>query len=168
MSIVILEFYFLHHPLTLNPDSNTASNPASSITKESISFPTAPVLYTTRIPFNDSVVASRGGDGNTCVWKVEPSQSNNRGINHWEPLDLDSFNKATRSRTSPIPPYRHYSCSCLRPGRAHYQNGAVKRPVLRTINQHLSKCLIKVIVSGTGFSLDVFKTVLALGAGKVA
>ena len=49
-------------------------------------------------------------------------------------------------------------------------NGVVKRPVLRPIIRHLThppNRLIKVIVSGTGFSLDVFKTVLASGVSKV-
>ena len=49
-------------------------------------------------------------------------------------------------------------------------NGAVERPVLRPIIQHLTyppNDLIKVIVSGTGFSFDLFKTVLASGVSKV-
>ena len=49
-------------------------------------------------------------------------------------------------------------------------NGVVKQPVLRPIIRHLThppNRLIKVIVSGTGFSLDVFNTVLASGVSKV-
>ena len=49
-------------------------------------------------------------------------------------------------------------------------NGAVERPVLPPIIRHLTyppDHLIKVIVSGTEFSFDLFKTVLASGVSKV-
>ena len=48
-------------------------------------------------------------------------------------------------------------------------DGEVPRPVLRPIIRHLvtsSKPFVKIIVSGTGFSLELFKTALASGVGK--
>jgi hypothetical protein len=48
-------------------------------------------------------------------------------------------------------------------------NSEIPRPVLRPIVHALtasSRLTIKIIVSGTGFSLDLFKTVLASGVGK--
>jgi hypothetical protein len=48
-------------------------------------------------------------------------------------------------------------------------DGKVERPVLRPIIRHLassSSPLIKIIASGTGFSLHLFKTVLTSGVGK--
>ena len=47
--------------------------------------------------------------------------------------------------------------------------GEVKRPVLRPIIRHLTvppDSPFRVIVSGTGFSLELFKTVLGSGVGK--
>lgn len=47
--------------------------------------------------------------------------------------------------------------------------GEVPRPVLRPIIRHLaspSDPLVRIIVSGTGFSLKLFKTVLTSGVGK--
>jgi coronin-1B/1C/6 len=58
---------------------------------------TAPVLDTTWSPFNDSVVASGGEDGNICVWKVEPSQFDNWGTDHWEPQDFDPVQRIDAS-----------------------------------------------------------------------
>ena len=40
------------------------------------------------------------------------------------------------------------------------------RPVLRPIVQELTRQYVKIIVSGTGFSLDLFKSVLASSIGK--
>jgi hypothetical protein len=48
-------------------------------------------------------------------------------------------------------------------------DGEVPRPVLRPIIRHLaesSNALAQIIVSGTGFSLNLFKTVLTSGVGK--
>jgi len=58
---------------------------------------TAPVLDTTWSPFNDSVVASGGDDGKICVWKVEPSQFDNWGTDHWEPQDFDPVQRIDAS-----------------------------------------------------------------------
>jgi hypothetical protein len=47
-------------------------------------------------------------------------------------------------------------------------NGKVSRPVLRPIIRHLvtTDPSIKIIISGTGFSLELFKTVVTSGVGK--
>ena len=58
-------------------------------------------------PPHDSVVASRGEDGNGCLWKVEPSEFDNYGVDHWEPkISTRPANRrlAAQSRSSPIPP----------------------------------------------------------------
>lgn len=49
----------------------------------------APVLDTAWNPFNDSVVASGGEDGNILVWKVEESEFEGWGSEHWRPVDFD-------------------------------------------------------------------------------
>lgn len=50
---------------------------------------TAPVLDTDWSPHNDSVVASGGEDGKVMIWKVEQSQFEGWGQEHWEPCDFD-------------------------------------------------------------------------------
>ncbi|KAG8835250.1 Coronin-like protein crn1 [Serendipita sp. 400] len=50
---------------------------------------TAPVLDTTWSPFNDSVVASGGEDGNILIWKVESHQFDGWATEHWQPIDFD-------------------------------------------------------------------------------
>jgi len=45
-------------------------------------------------------------------------------------------------------------------------DGSIERPVLRPIVKCLSENFAKVIVSGTGFSLALFRTVLGSGVGK--
>jgi len=51
------------------------------------------------------------------------------------------------------------------------QAGAEKRPVLRPIIQQMvaeEQIGVRVIISGTGFSLELFKTLMASGVGKLA
>ncbi|PVG03304.1 microtubule binding protein [Serendipita vermifera] len=50
---------------------------------------TAPVLDTAWSPFNDSVVASGGEDGNVLVWKIESSHFDGWGTDRWQPVDFD-------------------------------------------------------------------------------
>lgn len=50
---------------------------------------TAPVLDTDWSPHNDSIVASGGEDGKVMIWKVEDSQFEGWGQEHWVPYDFD-------------------------------------------------------------------------------
>ncbi|KAH7098540.1 microtubule binding protein [Auriculariales sp. MPI-PUGE-AT-0066] len=49
----------------------------------------APVLDTAWSPFDDSLVASGGEDGNILIWKVENSQFDGWGLEKWEPVDFE-------------------------------------------------------------------------------
>lgn len=49
----------------------------------------APVLDTAWSPFDDSVVASGGDDGNIMIWKIESGAFEGWGAEKWEPIDFD-------------------------------------------------------------------------------
>jgi len=58
----------------------------------------APVLDTAWSPFDDSLVASGGDDGNILIWKVEASVFDGWGGEHWVPED---FSPVARISASP-------------------------------------------------------------------
>ncbi|EJD41736.1 microtubule binding protein [Auricularia subglabra TFB-10046 SS5] len=57
----------------------------------------APVLDTAWSPFDDSLVASGGDDGNILIWKVESGAFDGWGHEKWEPVDFDPVARISAS-----------------------------------------------------------------------
>ena len=57
----------------------------------------APVLDTVWSPFDDSLVASGGDDGNILIWKVESGIFDGWGEDKWEPVDFEPVSRISAS-----------------------------------------------------------------------